>query len=118
MPTQIFTWTPDYGVEKEVTATVAEAKFGDGYTQRARFGVNTQQESWSATFSSRTIAECDAIEAFLRSHYGVNYFMWPHPSDPTNVAKQIKVVCGKWKRSCSSFDRDTISMTLTQVFDF
>ena len=117
MPTQTFTWTPDYGLEKEVTNTVTEIKFGDGYNQRVRRGLNTRVETWSVTFGNRPYLVVDDIEDFLDQHSGSDYFYWPDQNDPADAAKFIKVVCTGWKRVSSAPFHDTLTLTLKQVFD-
>lgn len=117
MPTQTFTWTPDYGLEKDVTVSVTPVKFGDNYTQRLRSGLNTRSQVWSVTFTNRHYTLVDTIEDFLNQHNGSDYFFWPDHNDPSNTTKFIKVICDKWKRTYSAPQHDTLTMTLTQVFD-
>lgn len=117
MPAQTWSWTPDYGLERETTATVSKIQFGDGYSQRVRSGINTRQSSWSVTLTNRPFADVDAMEAFLDQHAGTEYFMWPDFNDPTDTAKHLKVVCDKWKRTWSAPHHDTLTLTLTRVFD-
>lgn len=116
-PALVFAWVPDYGAEKSVSFTVQRINFGDGYSQRVSSGINNQVGSWTATFSNRTIQVANAIEEFLEEHAGSRYFLWPLPSDPSNNSRRIKVVCEEYKRSCTGFERDTISMTLRRVYD-
>lgn len=117
MPVQTWSWTPDYGLEKETTATVSKIQFGDGYSQRVRKGINTRQVVWSVTLTNRPSADVDAMETFLEQHDGADYFLWPDFSDPANTVKHMKVVCDRWKRICSAPHHDTLTLTLTRVFD-
>lgn len=117
MPVQTWSWTPDYGLEKETEVAVSKMRFGDGYSQRVRFGLNTENASFSVTLSNRPATTVDAMEAFLSQHGGVDYFLWPDFNDPTNLTKQQKVTCDKWKRTWSAPHHDTLTMVLTKVFD-
>ena len=117
MPALVWSWTPDYGLEKETTAAVSEVKFGDGYTQRIRRGINTVSQTWTVTFGNRPSAVVDAMEAFLKQHAGALYFLWPDHNDPEDPMKYIKVTCEKWRRQFTAPYHDTLTMTLVQVFD-
>ena len=56
--------TPTYGAQKASAPTNRVVKFGDGYEQVLRFGLNQNPKSWNLTWEvSET--DADTIEAFL-----------------------------------------------------
>ena len=56
---------PTYRASKRSQPTVRNVQFGDGYSQRLRFGLNTDLKVWSLKFEvSET--DTDTIETFLR----------------------------------------------------
>ena len=72
----VLTWIPAINAQKAVKPRVLQAKFGDGYSQRAADGLNTMLRSYTVQFSNRDKAESDAIEAFLIAQGGVLSFDW------------------------------------------
>ena len=108
-----FTWTPDFGAEQDNKPNVSRIKFGDGYEQRAAFGMNTNPQVWNLQFSNRDISEITAIDDFLRARGGVESFDWtpPRASDP------LKFVCMDWSRGLVSAAYDSLSATFEQVFE-
>lgn len=111
MPT--FTWTPDFSAKRTVKPVVTPIKFGDGYEQRATYGINTKPENWSLKFSNRDDSEADAIEAFFEAQGGVDSFDW---TPPLGIAS-LKFVCRTWDRSLDKANLNTVTATLEQVFE-
>lgn len=109
-----FTWTPDFGYQKETRFNVRKTQFGDGYEQRVRFGINTTVESYSLTFENRSNTEADAIEAFLDARGGTESFDWTPPTGSTS----IKVVCDEApSRTPVAYNLNTVRCTFRQVFE-
>jgi phage-related protein len=57
--------TPDFRASKKSQPAVRAVKFGDGYEQRLTFGLNQDPKEWDLTWTAKTTADADAIEAFL-----------------------------------------------------
>lgn len=108
-----FTWTPDYGAQASYQPTVKRAKFGDGYEQRAQFGINNNPQSWSLSFANRDDSETDAIDAFLAARRSVEAFEWT----PPRADAAIKVVCDSWTITADRYNLNTIQATFRQVFE-
>lgn len=108
-----FTWVPDFGASSNEKPTVSSSKFGDGYEQRAQFGINNLAPAWSLKFSIRDTAETAAILSFLRATNGVQSFDWTPPGETSS----IKVVARSWTKSTDRYDQFTVSATFEQVFD-
>lgn len=109
-----FTWTADYGYSKQTQFKTRKTQFNDGYEQRVAFGLNTQPQVYSLTFSNRVNTEADAIEQFLQARNGVESFDWTPPQG----GSAIKVVCDDPpERTPVAYNLNTIRATFRQVFE-
>lgn len=108
-----FTWTPDFGAQLSRAPRVKTAQFGDGYQQRAQFGINNNPQSWSLQFVNREDTEADEIDAFLTARRAVEAFDWTPPRQST----AIKVVCDSWNVEIVKHNLNSISATFRQVFE-
>lgn len=107
-----FTWMPDFGASKRITPRVRSISFGDGYEQRASYGINTKPKVWSLTFSKRTDSDALAIDTFLSNAGGVQYFNWtPHNGTLG------KYICKEWSVTQESFNMNTVQATFQEVFE-
>jgi len=106
--------TPAYGAEKRSAPKMRMAKFGDGYEQRVKFGLNQNPKEWSLTWNNITEANADTIEAFLdaRADDGAS-FDWTPPGEST----AYKWVCDQWSKSIPYSGRAVITATFRQVFE-
>jgi len=57
--------TFDRGFSRSVTHRVLSAEFGDGYDQTVGDGVNTKNDSFSASFKNRSAAEVNLLADFF-----------------------------------------------------
>ncbi|MGZ6477657.1 MAG: phage tail protein [Bdellovibrionales bacterium] len=108
----VFTWTPEFGAQGDVTPNVSKQQFGDGYQQRQAKGLNPISESWPVAFANRESAEGAAILAFLTARGGVEAFTWTTPE-----GNSIVVVCSKWSKLLVKGSRWTITAQFDQVFE-
>ena len=76
----------DRGLTRNVQHRVLTAKFGDGYEQRVRDGINTKNETFSLSFNNRSSDEVNLIAGFLDYKAGLNF-------DFTVGTETLKVVC-------------------------
>jgi len=107
-----FTYIPSYGATQKKKPTVNAIKFGDGYEQRAQFGINQNPRVWNLAFNGRTETEADAIDAFLEATKGVAYFDWTPPTGSAG-----RWICRDWDRSIVDIDCHNISASFEEVFD-
>lgn len=110
MPT--FTYTPDFGASQTKKPSVNSMRFGDGYEQRATFGINTNPSAWQLSFSMRDDTEATAIDAFLTARKGVEYFDWTPPGSSAG-----KYICREWTKTLDRNNLNTIQAKFEQVFD-
>lgn len=105
---------PSYGASKQSQPKTRVVKFGDGYENRLRFGLNQDAKVWNVTFDNRTEADADTIEAFLdaRGADGAS-FDWTPPGSST----PYKWVCDSWNKTIPYVGRATITATFREVFE-
>ena len=107
-----FTYIASYGASVSKQPRVRSMMFGDGYEQRATFGINTMPRMWNLNFNGKTSTEADAIEAFLTARGGVEKFDWTPPTGSAG-----KWICRSWNRAISEIDIHDISATFEEVFE-
>tara|TARA_B110000305_G_scaffold45335_2_gene48124 strand:- start:3909 stop:4313 length:405 start_codon:yes stop_codon:yes gene_type:complete len=104
----------DRGLSRAVAHRVLTAKFGDGYEQRVRDGINTKQDSFSISFNNRDAAEINLIAAFLDSKSGLNFNL-----TITNLTTNevIKVVCDEYNISYGHEFYHSLQTTFRRVYE-
>ena len=103
---------PSYGASKRSQPTVRNVQFNDGYSQRLRYGLNTDLKTWSLKFEvSET--DADTIEAFLDARGGAENFDFTPPGESSSS----KFICREWSKSIPYLNRATIQATFEQVFE-
>lgn len=106
-------WVESPGTTLQQQPRVREARFGDGYAQRAPDGINHQPQSWEATFNDVDDEIGDEMIAFLRAHGGYKPFSY----HPRWELEPIKVICPQWRRSLGNeIGTSTITCTFEQDF--
>ncbi len=90
MAVKTFDWSPLNGPTGDVTRTVTEVGFGDGYDQVMDDGMNSERQSWPLTFTDKW-AEIQPILVFLREHGEARAFKWVNPLGELGLyrAKQL-----------------------------
>lgn len=107
-----FIWAVSLGSSKDSKARVMMTRYGDGYSQRLRDGINSINRSFPVTIKASSLALADDIEAFLEAKGGAGAFLWTVP----RAASAIKVTCDSWRRQ-DRVAASVITATFTQVFD-
>lgn len=107
-----FTYSPSNAAQRTYEPLVLIAKFGDGYEQRTRPGINNNPERWDLSFNNKTQAVADAIEIFFSDHGGVNSFGWTAQASP--VERYYK--CTRWTRSFTQKGVHSVAAYFEQVF--
>lgn len=108
-----FTWKVSANPNEDTKPRVTNIKFGDGYTQRFAFGINTMPTVWSIQFSNREEIEANEIRAFFIQHGGITSFDWTPPG--SDVSK--KFICQEWSRVVHNGEMYTINGRFEEVFD-
>jgi phage-related protein len=107
-----FTWTPSFEATESSRPRARVARFGDGYEQRLRFGLNTDPKEWDLTFSERTDTERDQISDFLEARGAVESFDWTPPRGTAG-----KYVCEDWQITLRACNLNTIRAKFREVFE-
>lgn len=108
-----FTWIPDFTADLRYDTNARVVRFGDGYTQRLKFGLNAQDESWSLQFRNRSNVQRDEIRTFLRKARGRTAFSWTDPLSSTAG----KYVCAEWSTTYNNHNNNDLQLTLRRVFE-
>jgi phage-related protein len=97
----------------ETEFRILETRYGNGYSQRARDGINNVIAKWNVSWEGLTYADMSTITTAIDTSAGVDYFTWQPPGD---------TVTRKWivrSRSYRMLSGDiySVSCTLEQCFD-
>ena len=112
-----FFFVPSYSTSYEVKTAILESKFGDGYSQRQRAGINSNKNSINAVFENRTDKETKALLNFVQDKGGVEPFRILQPIVTLANDSTQKFVALDPKVATISYDNNGVSLVLTQVFD-
>lgn len=108
----VFTEKPSFTPVSTRRPRVLSTRFGDGYEQRGRDGINSDLMSWQLVFQHLPTADATAVEAFLAPLGGVDIFQWTPPG-----GAQGNYICRTWTRTMSGPISDTIQATFEEVPD-
>lgn len=104
---------PDYSSPVKFTPKVLSANFGDGYTQRAKDGLNPLAENWDLSYQDLTDDEVGVLLVFFADLGGVSHFTWQ--SKYASAPK--KYICSEWDAVPVDDDSNSFSASLVEVFD-
>lgn len=105
-----FGWSPQISAAGNSTFRVRSAQFGDGYTQVAGDGINTETQSWDLSFTG-DFDYVSRIVSFLRLHGGVTSFIWSPPLGAPSLWR-----CAEFKPTALAAQKYTVTATFTQSF--
>lgn len=112
------TISPDKGLTRNSSPKVLVAKFGDGYEQRLPNGINSIDETFSATFNNRTKEEIDDITGYLASLKGATSFTYTIPdTNESGNEISIKVVCENYSQVYNYGDFYSAMATFRRVYE-
>lgn len=102
-----------YGTQMSQDFRRKRIQMGDGYSVRARDGLNAAPQVWSFTWDNIRNADAEALRVFFEQLGGVDLIEWmPHNQDTV-----LKFTATGFQSQPTSFMRSTCSITLTQEFD-
>lgn len=93
--------------------SVSVIRFGDGYAQRIRTGINTNLQAWSLSFQNRDPDEGAAIDAFLLARGGAESFDWTPPGEISTR----KFICPTWNYAPQKGGWYSLTATFEEVMD-
>ena len=104
---------PDFGASKTSQPTVRNVQFGDGYSSRIRYGLNTDLKVWSLKWENISETDSDTIETFLEARGGAEHFDWSPPDDTDTY----KWICQQWSKQMTSAGLNQLTATFQQVIE-
>ena len=110
---------PDKTLSRKSSPQVRKAKFGDGYEQRAKKGLNSIEEKYTVNFVNRAKATADDLVKFFDNKAGVTSFDFtlPDTNDTTATGeKTIKVVCSDWSTTYSNSGSYSLSAKFERIY--
>jgi len=106
--------TADRGLQRRVAHRVLTSKFGDGYEQRVRDGINTKEDTFSISFKNRPAEEINLIAAYLDSKAGLNFSMIV---DSLNGNETIQVTSEQYEITYQYEEIYSLATTLRRVYE-
>jgi phage-related protein len=101
------------GTNRTSSAAVNTAQFGDGYSQRARDGINSISRSLVLNWDYLTFDEAADLDSFFESHGGDEAFLYWVAGD----SAQRMWTCAGWRNGYEYGVGGSYSATLKEVFD-
>ena len=104
---------PTYGTTSNKEPRILRAEFGDGYSQRAGDGLNTDPIKVTLNFDALTVEQADQVFNFLSARAGWDsfYYTLPRESSPRIF------ICPKFSRQYVLPNTDAITAEFEEVFD-
>lgn len=104
---------PVLGWSSSTRATVERVTFGDGYTQRARPGLNSLRRELEFEWKGAPKSVADAIDAFLRARGGAEAFLYT----PPGWSGPVLFTCAEWRATEIGRDAVTLNAKFVEEFD-
>tara|TARA_B100000965_G_C19467002_1_gene702357 strand:+ start:424 stop:831 length:408 start_codon:yes stop_codon:yes gene_type:complete len=114
---------PDNDLQRSATPKVRRVKFGHGYEQRGRTGINNIEESYTLRFKNREKSTADDIIKFFDDKAGITSFSFTIPDSNSttndsagNPVSTIKVVCEKYSIKYGNANHYDVNATFRRVY--
>lgn len=101
------------GVQTVTTPRVGEVKLGDGYSQRARDGLNWLGRKVTLRWDVLSAADANTIVGFFETQGGDLHFLYAVPPSATTR----KWVARSWDRTYDTALTHAVTAELEEVFD-
>lgn len=113
-PSSPVTVVADRGLSRQSMHRVLTARFGDGYEQRVKDGINTKDDVFNISFNNRTAATINQIAAFFDAKAGKSFtFTVTDHAGNTN----LKVVCDGYNTTYISESFHSLTCSLRRVYE-
>ena len=110
----------DRGLSRKSKHRVLTARFGDGYEQRVRDGINTKEDMFSISFNNREAEDINLIAGFLDNKAGTNFdFVITDTFNNSGslTTSTLKVVCDEYNINYGQADNHSLSCQLRRVYE-
>jgi phage-related protein len=111
-----FFFMPSYGSSAETKTEILESKFGDGYSQTQRRGLNSNKNSINLMFENRNDIETKAILNFVQDKGGVEPFKLLSATTIVTNDPNQKFTLVDPKTNPTSYNLNSVSVVATQNF--
>ena len=109
--TDTFNFECSAGTAGDVTHNVSVTKFGDGYAQFAKNGINARSSVWTVAMQNLPEDDCAMVTDFLDTHAGQSFFWTP----PRSIKRGL-FLCSKYTLTPVEFGLQSITATFEEVF--
>lgn len=110
-------FVPDKNLVKDTQPKNYLVKFGDGYEQRIRKGINSINFTYNVMFSNRNITETSELVKFFDEVLGTAAFDFTLPTDNLETLETVKVVCDKYSQTFTYNNYQNITATFRRVYE-
>ena len=100
----------DRGISRKPKFRILSAKFGDGYEQRLRDGINAKEEEVSVSFNNRTPTEIYAIADYLDATIPTSFTLYVDEDS-------FKVTCTEYQITHTETNAYSLSTTFKRVYE-
>lgn len=102
-----------YGTNMSESFRARRVNFGDGYSQRAKDGLNTAKQVWQLTWKNISDADAETLRVFFEGLGGVDIIDW----QPYGQAVTLKWTANEFKSTPTGAMIATCSVVLSQEYD-
>jgi phage-related protein len=102
-----------YGTQMSQDYRRKRIQMGDGYSVRAKDGLNNAPQQWSFTWDNIPNVQAEQLRVFFEELAGVDIIEWT----PFNQQQELKWTATNFQSQPTTFMKSTCSVTLTQEFD-
>lgn len=111
MSADVFEFECSAGTAGDIKHAVRRAKFGDGYGQAVKDGINARASSWAVAMPNRPEDDAQEITDWLDARAGQSFF-WTPPRSNT----QGRFMCSAYTLTPVEFGLQSINATFEEVF--
>tara|TARA_B100000497_G_C7648480_1_gene390004 strand:- start:101 stop:520 length:420 start_codon:yes stop_codon:yes gene_type:complete len=109
----------DRGISRQAQHRVLTAKFGDGYEQRVRDGINTKTENFTISFNNRSAEEINLIAGYLDNKVALSFelVITDTFSSGSLTTSTLKVTSDTYSIQYGHVDYHSLTTTLKRVYE-
>ena len=107
------TYKPDVGLAIKIKQRILEANFGDGYTQRAKDGINGRAYKVPLTWTNLQLSEANDLIDFFDAQGGFLAFNYTLP----NEATPDKFICKEYGKTYEKGNTYVVQALFEKVYD-
>lgn len=104
---------PSYGTDMTQDYRRKRIQLGDGYSVRARDGINSTAQQWRVVWERIKDQDAETLRLFFEGLAGVDVVDWT----PFNQSGELKFTATGFRSQPTGYDNQTCSITLSQEFD-